>query len=264
MPVVELSRICPMMPVDKRVRLAEAADKYRLTEQEFSKGITEKVVFDRKYDEIKTLYMSAVGGANPMNMKAVLDMFNEYAPLVETVISYFVHKEVNGALACDVAESNKDVVMRNLCEDTWGLTTASSLKIGPYRRAVATGTAVDLIPSTAAVADGHAATWTATSEQQTLLIMGYGEFHAGVAPGSADPPLISRVQETLSDRVNDRQPLEVYFAQVSDLKIMKRSSALWVEDDSTIDINVEAIANGVTGFYPIGIDLCTTAQVTTA
>lgn len=254
------------MPPDKRTRLAEAAGEYRLGEIEYSKGISEKIVFDRKYDEIKTLYMSSIAGSNPMNMKSVLDMFNEYQPVVEAVASYFIHKQVKGALACDVAEASKDVVMRPIAEDTFGTTTAAtgSIKIGPYTQLVAPG-ANALIPSAAAIAAAAGAvsneltalgTWTCEKEVQTLVIMGYAEFYP------VDSPLVSRVQEILTDRVGDRVPLEVYLAQMGDLKTIKRNSALWVEDDSTLDINATGIGNGITGFYPIGIDLCITGEAT--
>ena len=53
-------------------------------------------------------------------------------------------------------------------------------------------------------------------------------------------------------------------SQMGDLKIIKRNSALWVEDDSELDIDVTVIGNGVTGFYPIGIDLCVKDEVTDA
>lgn len=257
-----------MMPPDKRNRLVEAAGEYSLAATEYSKGISEQVVFDRKYDEIKTLYMSSIAGSNAMNMKAVLDMFNEYQGVIQAVTSYFVHKQVKGALACDVAEASKDVVLRPIAEDTFGTTTAAhgSIKIGPYTQVVATGTNVNLIPSAAAIAAAGgtasnelnaAGAWTCEKEVQTLVILGYAEFYA-------DTPLVSRVQEVLSDRVGDRVPLEVYLAQMGDLKIMKRNSALWVEDDSTLDIDVTAIGNGVTGMYPIGIDLCITGEVSDA
>lgn len=257
-----------MMPPDKRTRLAEAAAKYNLATTEYSKGVSEQIVFDRKYDEIKTLYMSSVAGSNPLNMKSVLDMFNEYQPVVQAVASYFIHQQVKGSLACDVAEASKDVIMRNICEDSFGTTTAAtgSIKIGPYTQTVSTGTNVDLIPSAASVAAaGGAASneltaageWTCEKEVQTLVILGYGEFYA-------DTPVVSRVQEVLSDRVGDRVPLEVYMAQMGDLKIIKRNSALWIEDDSTMDIDVTAIGNGITGMYPIGVDMCITGEVTDA
>ena len=250
---VVLGRTSPGMPIDKRTRLAEAATKYNLSTIEYSGGITEKMLFDRKYDEIKTLYMAATAGSNPMNMKAVLDMFNEYQPVVEAVIAYFVHEQVKGTLACDVAESNKDVIVRQTCEDTFS-GPAVAPKVGPYSQIVATGTGIDYIPSAASVAATGTTTWTATREQQTLIIMGYGEFVSAT-------PFVSRIQETQSDRVGDRIPLEVYMMQAGDLRMMKRNSALWVEDDSTLDIDVTAIANGITGIYPIGVDICTNAQV---
>ena len=265
---LSLGKLCPMMPADKRERLARAAQKYNMAAIEYAKGISEMAVFDRKYEEIKSLYMSSVAGSDPRNMKAVLDMFTEYQPVVEAVAAYFIHESVKGALACDVAEASKDVVMRPICEDTFGKTTSShgSIKIGPYMQTVSEGTDVDLIPSAASISAAGGSesneltasgTWKCEKEKQTLVIFGYGEFYA-------DTPLISRVQEVLTDRVGDRVPLEVYLPQMGDLKIIKRNSALWVEDDSELDIDVTVIGNGVTGFYPIGIDLCVKDEVTDA
>lgn len=251
-----MHQICPQMPDSKRKRLAEAAQKYPLAAQAFESGITEQIIFDRKYQEIGQLYLSAVGGSNPMNVRAILDMFSEYKPVAEAVASRFTHEVVEGSFACDVAEANKDVVMRPICEDTFGTTTANSVKIGPYQQTISAEGDVNLIPSAASISDGGAATWTATKEEQTIVIFGYAETYA-------DDAVISRIQETITDRVGDRKPLEVYLQQqLGDMKVIKRNSALWVEDTNTLDINATAIKAGKTGMYPIGVDFCINSQVT--
>jgi len=256
---VSLSKLCPMMASDKRERLVEAQAEHNLATIAFEKGnISEMDVFTRKYEEIKSIYVAAVAGSNPLNMKAVLDMFNEYQPVVECVASYHIHEQVKGTLACDVAESNKDVVMRPICEDSFGTTAANTINRGPYTQTLTRGTARNYIPSQASINDGGAATWTATREQQTIVILGYAEFM------TLSEPVVSRIQETISDRVDDRRPLEVYLMQKGDMKVLKRNSAEWVEDDTTLDINVTAINNGRTGMYPIGVDFAITSLVNNA
>lgn len=237
--IESLGKQSPAMPYKKREKLAKADRKWDLATYKVE-DLTEEDIFERKYMEAANYYLSQ---ATESSCKIILQMFKEAKPVVRAALKEFVHSpdKVDGSFVGDLAEASDEVTLRALCEDTFA--NASYTNTPPSG-----GGDMHLVPNVSG-------TETATEDEQTWLIFGYAEF-------KVDTPVISRVQETLDDSEKTRRTLEVYLQQVlSDMQIFPRSSILWVETGGTIDIDAHALSDTTTGFFPIGIEICTANQV---
>lgn len=238
--VFSLAELCPNMPEKKREKLAKSSELEWKTHGDVNEGD----LFDRKFKECIGYYYSR----NMPRGKAILQLFEFYRPVIEAWVKEFTYNEdkVGGAFKGDLATGSSETTIRPL--GIYGFTNASWTQ----RLATAPG-AMNLIPDETQVDGSYE---TATEDEVSWLILGYAEMIAGV-------PIVTRIQEYTNDGVGLRNPLYVYPQQaLTDLLIVERGSAFWIETGDRLDIDVYVRNDTLTGFWPIGLECLVETQIT--
>ena len=228
------------MPEKKREKLAKSSEWEWKTHGDVNEGD----LFDRKLKECVGAYFSR----NLPLGKAILQLFDHHRPVIEAWVKEFTYNEdkVGGSFKGDLATGSMETTLRPL-----GVYSFANA-LWTQRLAAAPGT-LNLIPDDTQADETRE---TATEDQKTWLILGYCEFIAGV-------PIVTVVQEYINDSEGLRNPLYPYLVQaMSDLLIMERGSALWVETKEQLDIDVRVRNDTITGFWPIGLECLIETAIT--
>lgn len=235
-----LAELCPNMPEKKREKFSKASGWGWKTHGDINEGD----LLDRKLKECIGYYYST----NMPRGKTILELFNYYRPVIEAWVKEFTYNEdkVNGSFKGDLATGASETTIRPLIPESFAHAQYT-------QRRVAGAGVMNLIPDDTQAASSVE---TATKNEKTWLILGYCEFIAGV-------PIVTILQEYINDSEGLRNPLYVYPQQaLTDLLLVERASALWIETGKQLDIDYYVRNDTVTGFFPVGLECLVETQIT--
>lgn len=234
---LDLGALAPEVPTALLEKLAEAPEW-----TDVNAYVNEKDVFERQYAGIAQFYYAqaaSVGG------KIVLEIFQEYKPLVELFVRHCLKSEtvpgepLNALLVGEIATGNSQAFLRPI--------TYRSFTNCAYEHIPTSTGKYDLIPNTSG-------TESATTKKKAWAILGW------IEPYAKEVIPYDEIQVTISDSEGKRRPLYPrvqFMAQGADnIKVIKENSPKLVEPGNTLDVDVMVrTANVKFGLWPLGVEL---------